>query len=154
MKDENEFQIENVFGDLVHYYEVRMVALSDYSTRTWNRFNWFLTIHLAAFGFVFSSLVKVEESQWYFIVSIIVGVTALVWSILGFEDFKQMQRYSEQCKAIETQVLKTLKERGGIEFTKTTKGVSILPFKQTRLLYLFPLLIFISWVLLSISVWK
>ena len=152
MNNENEFQIENVFGDLVHYYEIRMVALSDYSTRTWNRFNWFMTIHLASFGFIFSSLVKVEESQWYFIVSIVVGITALVWAILGFEDFKQMQRYGFECRQIENKVLETLKVRESIEFSKVEKGISILPFKQTRLLYLFPLLVFVSWVLLSASV--
>ncbi|WP_432453968.1 RipA family octameric membrane protein [Agarivorans sp. QJM3NY_29] len=150
MEIQKEFTIENVFGDLVHYYEVRMVALSDFSTRTWNRFNWFLTVHLAAFGFIFSSLVKVESSHWYLIASITVGFTALIWSCLGYEDFHQMQRYSKECKEIESTFLSTLKEREGISFMKPKSGQKVkFPFKQTRLLYLFPLILFSSWCGLS-----
>lgn len=34
----------DMLSDVIHYYEVRMSALSEYSDRVWNRFNWFLTL--------------------------------------------------------------------------------------------------------------
>ncbi|MFK5968851.1 MAG: hypothetical protein QM487_01840 [Candidatus Marithrix sp.] len=43
-------------AELIHYYEVRMLALTEYSSRIWNRFNWFFTLELAVFGFFFSHL--------------------------------------------------------------------------------------------------
>jgi len=150
--DKNEFQIENVFSDLVHYYEVRMSSFSDFSTRTWNRFNWFMTVHLGAFAFIFSNLLKVEHSNWYLIVTISIGVTALVWCLLGYEDFKQMQRYGVECKEIERVFLETLAERESIKFNFEkriiTDGFS--PFKHSRILYLFPIFIFTACCTLSI----
>jgi len=148
----SEVQMENVFGDLVHYYQVRMSALSDFSTRTWHRFNWFMTVHLGAFAFVFSSLVKVGDSDWYGIISGFVAMTALVWCLLGYEDFKQMQKYGIECKEIERVFLATLAERESLRFNfdRANDKKGILPFMHARLLYLFPLAVLFSWSALSV----
>ncbi len=147
-----EFQIENVFGDLLHYYEVRMSSFSDFCTRTWHRFNWFMTVHLGAFAFIFSSLVKVDDSDWYSVVTISVAMTALVWSLLGYEDFKQMQKYSFECKEIERIFLNKLAERESIKFnfeqSNSDKGISLI--KHSRILYLLPIVVFVAWSVLSI----
>jgi hypothetical protein len=47
-----------LLAKLVHYYEVRMVALSEYSDRVWNRFNWMLTLEVAIFGLFVTQLVR------------------------------------------------------------------------------------------------
>jgi len=148
----NEFVLENVFGDLVQYYEVRMSALSDFSTRTWHRFNWFLTVQLGAFAFIFSSMIKVAQSDWYFIVCGFVALTALIWALLGYEDFKHVEQYAGECSEIEGVFLNTLAERVDIKFnfTKASRNVDLLPFKHGRILYLFPLLAFVAWSALSI----
>ncbi len=138
---------------LIQYYAIRMSALSDFSTRVWGRFNWFMTLHLGAFAFIFSNLVKVEHSQWYTVVTIVVSITAVVWTILGYEDFKQMQKYGNECKEIEKVLLTSLTQEQNLIFSlseQNRKKRGILPFKHSRLLYLFPILVFITWITLSV----
>lgn len=143
---------ENVANDLIHYYEVRMSALSDFSTRTWHRFNWFLTVQLGAFAFIFSSMIKVPESEWYAIVCGFVALTALIWSLLGFEDFKHIEQYAGECKEIEAVYLDALADRVDIRFSyrHQNTNLDLLPFKHGRILYLFPLLAFTAWSGLSV----
>jgi len=150
--NKNEFLLENVFGDLVHYYEVRMSASSDFSTRTWHRFNWFMTMQLGAFAFIFSSMIKVPQSGWYPILTAFVAITALVWSLLGYEDFKHIKQHADECKEIERLFLGTLEERADIKLNleKARHHISFIPFDHARILYLFPLSVFATWSALSI----
>ncbi len=153
MTTQHEFQVKNSFNDLIQYYDVRMKALSDFSTRVWNRFNWFLTLHLGAFAFVFSNLVKAEESSWYSVVTIIVALTAVVWTILGYEDFKHMQKYDSECKEIEKAFLSNLEQRESITFQfikNASNQRGFLPFKHSRVLHLFPMTVFVIWVGLAV----
>jgi len=140
------------FAELVHYYEVRMAALSDFSSRTWNRFNWFMTLHLGAFGFIFSNLVKVSKSEWYDVASIVLSFTALVWMLLGNKDYFQMTKYSQECKNIEKVIVERFEKDSNIIFAKATAGKPWFSFKQAKLLYLFPLLVLVAWIMLCISV--
>ena len=140
------------FAELVHYYEVRMASLSDFSSRTWSRFNWFMTLHLGAFGFIFSNLVKVSKSEWYDVAAIVLSFTALVWTLLGYKDYFQMTKYSQECKNIEKLIIEKFKKDSNIIFAKATVGKSLFTFKQTKLLYLFPLLVLVAWIVLCISV--
>jgi len=140
------------FAELVHYYEVRMASLSDFSSRTWSRFNWFMTLHLGAFGFIFSNLVKVSKSEWYDVAAIVLSFTALVWTLLGYKDYFQMTKYSQECKNIEKVILERFEKDSHIIFAKSTTGKPWFSFKQTKLLYLFPLLVLVAWIVLCISV--
>lgn len=128
--------------ELIHYFEVRAKLLSDYATRTWQRFNWFMTVHLGAFGLLFSSFVKLPQGDWYPLVAVVMAMTALLWSALGYEDFQQLQIVTQECKEIEIKVQDSL----GGQFPTPVKKRTVLPFHHARIIYLLPLLIFSAWV--------
>ena len=149
--NDSELKQATLSNNLVHYYQVRMSSFSDFSTRTWQRFNWFMTVHLGGFALVFSSIVKVEHSDWYSVVTVCIGATALVWCLLGYEDFKQMNRYGVECKEIERVLIEALDERENIQFNKfTVKATNKFSFfSHSRILYLFPIIVFFAWGLLT-----
>ncbi len=101
-------------AELVHYYEVRMLALTGYSTQIWNRFNWFLTLELAIFGFFFTRLTHLPSNSAV-IVPIIGIVIATLWTLIGSEDYVSMKRHGQITTKVDEELRKIFSERG-IEF--------------------------------------
>ncbi|MDM8565364.1 hypothetical protein QUF74_06895 [Candidatus Halobeggiatoa sp. HSG11] len=130
-------------AELVHYYEVRMLALTEYSSRIWNRFNWFLTLELAIFGFFFTHLETLSKN-FISIVPIIGIVIAALWFLIGFEDHKSMKRHSETVNELDLEIRKFFAEHG-INFELKVKKHPI-RFRQIWVLFMFPLIVGLSWV--------
>lgn len=140
---------EILLSDVIHYYEVRMSALSEYSDRVWNRFNWLLTLQLAISGFYFSQLDKLASfSVFKSGVPIIGFVVAILWLIMGAEDFVSMRKYGKRTTEVENKV-KTLFSRQGVDFNSQARK-SFVNFRQTWLLFIFPALIIFSWAVVYV----
>jgi hypothetical protein len=120
-----------------------MLALTEYSSRIWNRFNWFLTLELAIFGFFFSHLETLPKN-FSSIVPIIGIVVAILWFLIGFEDRKSMKRHSEMVKEVDIKIREIFTEKN-INFKAKIKKPPV-RFRQMWVLFLFPLIIAISWV--------
>lgn len=134
---------QSVLTELVHYYEVRMLALTEYSSRIWNRFNWFLTLELAIFGFFFSHLETLPKN-FISIVPTIGIVIALLWFLIGFEDRKSMKRHGEVVNEIDIEINKIFTEQD-VSFDLKYKKHPI-RFRQMWVLFVFPLIVAASWV--------
>ncbi len=91
--------------ELVHYYEVRMLALTEYSSQIWNRFNWFLTLEVAIFGFFFTHL-ETLPTNLSPIIPIIGVVIAVLWTFIGFEDRESMKRHSKIVNELDVEIRK------------------------------------------------
>ncbi|MDM8561255.1 hypothetical protein [Candidatus Parabeggiatoa sp. HSG14] len=135
--------IPTTLAELVHYYEVRMMALTGYSTQIWNRFNWFLTLELAIFGFFFTRLGALPPNSAV-IVPIIGVVIAVLWTLIGSEDYISMKRHGQATTGVEKEIRKTFYEQG-IDFNNQIKK-SFIKFRQTWILFLFPVIVTISWL--------
>ncbi|WP_143169336.1 RipA family octameric membrane protein [Vibrio quintilis] len=142
-------KFNSVLGELVHYYEVRMVALSEYSDRVWNRFNWFMTVEVAAFGFFFSQAGKIASQSLLQNGIPLVGIiVALLWGLLGAEDYVSMRKHGKITTDVEQKVKEQF-ERIGLTFDVEVRK-SFVNFRQTWLLFLFPCLVAISWVVVFV----
>ncbi len=135
-------------AELVHYYEVRMLALTEYSSRIWNRFNWFLTLELAIFGFFFTHL-ETLPANFASIVPIIGMVIAILWFLIGFEDRQSMKRHGETVNELDLEVRKIFVECG-INFELKVKKHPI-RFRQMWVLFVFPLIVGLSWIFFIIN---
>ncbi len=130
-------------AELVHYYEMRMIALTNYSTQIWNRFNWFLTLELAIFGFFFTQFGALPPNS-AIIVPIIGIVIAVLWTLIGSEDYLSVKRRRQATAGVDQKIRKIFSEQG-IEFETQTKK-SFTNFRQTWILFLFPMIVAVSWV--------
>lgn len=140
---------ETLRSDLIHYYEVRMSALSEYSDRVWNRFNWLLTLQLAICGFYFSQLEKLASFSVFKLGVPFIGfVLAILWMIMGAEDFVSMRKHANKTTEVENKAM-VLFSRQGVEFNNQAKK-SFINFRQTWLLFIFPALIILSWVVVYV----
>ena len=136
---------ETLLSDVIHYYEVRMSALSEYSDRVWNRFNWLLTLQLAIFGFYFSQIDKSASFAIFKLGVPIVGiVVAILWLVMGAEDYVSMRKHGKRTDEVENK-LRDLFSNENIEFNFQARR-SFISFRQTWLLFIFPALIIISWM--------
>lgn len=131
---------------LVHYFEVRSQLQSDYIGRAWQRLNWFMTLHLGAFGLMFSSFVKSPNNDWYFLVTLVMALMALLWTALGYEDFQNFRAVNHECKELEKLVQSELKAT----FPVPLKKRSVMPFDHARIIYVLPMMIFTAWLGLAI----
>jgi len=149
--DNHEIENKAALGDLIHYYEVRMKALSEYSDRVWNRFNWFLTLQLAILGFFLSQIEKTATQPFLaYGVSIVGVVIAGIWALMGAEDYVSMRKHGKRTVVVEERV-KDEFLRQGVDFEVSVRK-SFLDFRQTSLLFLFPLFVAILW--LFVLAWK
>ena len=140
-----------MLSDVIHYYEVRMSALSEYSDRVWNRFNWFLTLQLAIFGFYFSQLDKITLFSFFKSgVPIIAIIVALLWVVMGVEDYISMRKHGKRKNEVEKHVNRLFKNQDIIFKFQAQK--SFIRFRQTWLLFLFPILTAISWLAIHIII--
>ena len=140
---------ESLLSDVIHYYEVRMSALSQYSDRVWNRFNWFLTLQLAISGFYFSQLEKLASFSIFKSGIPIIGfVVAILWLIMGAEDFVSMRKHGKRTTEVENKV-KALFSRQGVDFNAQARK-SFINFRQTWLLFIFPAFIILSWAVVYV----
>lgn len=148
---DQETENEAALSDLIHYYEVRMTALSEYSDRVWNRFNWFLTLQIAILGFFLSQIEKIATQPFLAYGVPIVGVVvAGIWALMGAEDYVSMRKHGKRTTTVEERV-KDKFLRQGFDFEVSVRK-SFLHFRQTSLLFLFPLFVAILW--LAVLVWK
>ena len=99
--DNQEPDNQSSLSDLIHYYEVRLTALTDYSDRVWNRFNWFLTLQLATLGFFFSQFEQIAvQPLMAWGVPIVGAIVAGIWSLMGAEDYASMRNHGKRTKAL------------------------------------------------------
>lgn len=129
---------------LVHYYEARVLALSEYSGLVWNRFNWFVTLQVAIFGFYFAQFGKTTSQYLLEYGAPFVGMTiALIWTVMGAEDRKSQTKHGKITKDIESRI------RESLNFKPLEQGSSY--FRQTRLLVLFPCLVLGAWMVIVVA---
>ncbi|MCK5720581.1 MAG: hypothetical protein KAH84_11645 [Thiomargarita sp.] len=136
-------QEQNALAELVHYYEVRILALTEYSGLIWNRFNWFLTLQLVIFGFLFTRL-ETLPANYASIVPIMGIVITLLWSLIGYEDYNSMKRHGKVATDIDEKIKKLFAEQG-IDFDIELKK-SATRFRQTWILFVFPIIVSLSWI--------
>lgn len=137
----------SVLAELVHYYEVRMMALSEYSDRVWNRFNWFMTVEVAAFGFFFSQAEKLSSQSLLQIGIPLVGIAiALLWALMGAEDYISLRKHGKRTNEVEQRVKEQFKSIA-LTFDVDVR-TSFINFRQTWLLFLFPCLVVVSWLVI------
>jgi hypothetical protein len=148
--DKQEPDNQAALSDLIHYYEVRLTALTDYSDRVWNRFNWFLTLQLATLGFFFSQFEQIAVQPFMaWGVPIVGAIVAGIWSLMGAEDYVSMRNHRKRTNLVEERVKDQFLRRG-VDFTDPVRK-RFLRFSQTSLLFLFPLLVAGLW--LSVLAW-
>lgn len=143
--------VKGILSDLIHYYEVRMMALSEYSDRVWNRFNWFMTVEVAIFGFFFSQVDKIVLQSLLHNGIPLVGITiALLWSLMGAEDYVSMRKHGKRTTEVEWQVMERFKD-SGLSFEVQVRK-SFVNFRQTWLLFVFPCLVVVAWMIIFAKV--
>jgi hypothetical protein len=139
----------SLLAELLQYYEVRMLALSEYSDRVWNRFNWFMTVEVATFGFFFSQAESVaSQSILRAGVPGVGAVIALLWILMGAEDFVSLGKHGRRTKEVERQVQDAFRHQGATFEAEAQRG---LKFRQTWLLFLFPSLVALAWAVVFVS---
>lgn len=142
---------KSILAELVHYYEVRMMALSEYSDRVWNRFNWFMTVEVASFGFFFTQAEKLSSQLLLQNGIPLVGIAiAILWSLMGVEDYLSLRKHGKRTTEVENQVKGKFKA-AGLDFEVEVRK-SFINFRQTWLLFLFPCLVVVSWVVVFVKV--
>ena len=136
----------NILGDLTQYYRIRMSALSKYSNIVWNRFNWFLTLSVAIFGLYFN---KIEQSSYYLFkygIPTIGIVLSILWFLMGIEDYFTLQSHKKKVSKINKYIKDSFAE-GNIDIGIEKRNFFI-NFSQSILLYVYPLISILSWVLI------
>ena len=137
-------------SDLMHFYEVRMLALSEYSDRVWNRFNWFMTLQVAIFGFFFSQATTSENKQFFeYGIPLIGIVIALLWSLMGIEDYISLKKHKKLTNQVGTHAVNIF-INSGLEFTLNKNKSD--KFHQSWLLFIFPLSIVTIWAYVYVKV--
>jgi hypothetical protein len=146
MSSENQ-----ILSDAVNYYSIKMSALSEYSTMIWNRFNWFLTLQVAILGFYFSQLTKIDASSVVLIGVPVAGlIVAILWAIMGIEDYLSIRRHGKRTKELDKHVRGLFLNQEICIYQNDQNGR--IEFKQTSLLYYFPMLTMTSWIVIYIFV--
>ena len=121
-----------------------MTALSEYSNHIWNRFNWFMTIEVAAFGLVFSKFEDLNNTNLQ-IIGVPCILMASVWFLMGLEDSRSMRKHTHKAKEVERLVREEF-AKGDLEF-RFPEISKVSRFRQTWLLFILPLLVFLAWLL-------
>jgi len=146
IKPKSEYNIDS----LLHYYEVRMYALSEYSERVWIRFNWFLTLQLAVFGLYSNRLEKITSQAIMASGLPIIGIAlALLWFLLGAEDYVSAKKHGARTNEVEKKV-KEFFFNQGIDFDVSVR-TTFVGFRQTWLLFAFPVFIVIAWLFIVVK---
>lgn len=131
--------------NLVVYYEIRMSVLSNYSSIVWNRFNWILTLQLTIFGFYLLNIEK-DIPQLRISVLIIGVVVCILWLIMGAEDYVSLKNHKGKTSEIDI-LLKSKFGNEGI-ILNNEKNSRLFKFRQSWLLFIFPLTTILIWVYL------
>jgi len=139
---EDRVTLEN----LIHFYEVKMNGFSAYSNIVWGRFNWFLTLELALIGFFFTQADKYSNYGFLEYLIPFAGLTiSVIWGAMGFTDFHSVNRQKNFTVELSEAVYSALEpvyRREGENGTETDL------MRQTRLLYLLPILVVCVWGIL------
>lgn len=136
---------ENNLDELIHYYGVKMNGLSSYSSIVWNRFNWILTLELAAFGlFLTKEKASISDSISIDEFCVVGIVITTLWIVMGLLDYRSLDRHKESTKYLEKKVRMKLKEP-----VHDNDGHSL--FRQTWILFLFPMMVILIWIYLFIN---
>jgi len=148
--DNPETKNKITHSDLISYYEIRMAALSEYSDRVWNRFNWFLTLELSTFGFFLSQLEKAASQPLLgYGIPIIAIIVSSIWALMGAEDYISMKKHGKIVTKLEEYV-KDIFLQQGFNFEVSIQR-SFLNFRQTSLLFLFPIFLEFLWLAIIIQ---
>lgn len=133
---------------LLHYYEIRMSALSVYSELVWNRFNWLLTLQVAIASFFLTRHgdEAVGVVQTWRVPA--VGMTvSIVWGLMGLGDFRSLQRIRGKTKQINRELQKLFPHHVALPGSGELN-----PHKpsQTWLLFCLPAFTAVLWVVLAV----
>lgn len=134
--------IENI----THYYRIKMSAFSKYLAIVWNRFNWFLTLTIAVFGVYFN---KIEQTSYFLFqygIPTIGIVLSFLWLFMGVEDYLSLKRHKAKVSSIDNH-LKDYFHKADIDI-RFEKNNNYLNFTQSTLLFLFPGLAIICWLII------
>ncbi len=138
---------KNHLNELIHHYEVRMLALSSYSELAWNRFNWFLTLQIVIIGFFFSQIERIAAQQFLATAIPSIGlIVTMLWLLMGFEDFRSLRRHKEKIKNSDELLEASFKDVNII--INDPKAMGPRSVIQTKLLFVFPFLTITAWVLI------
>ena len=134
-------------SDLIHYYETRMNAFSAYSNLVWNRFNWFITLQVIIFGFLFTQQTSVNKSEIVEIgIPIVSIVISILWLVMGVEDYISLKRHGRKTTTIEINIKNILNSTNIMKTHTEERGK--FNFKQSLLLIISPILAMFTWVLI------
>lgn len=159
---------------IIEDYKLKINYLTSHFTRMWTRFNFFLTIELALFGFLgyllFDPARKNLEAT---VIPIILGVgSSLLWYVIGAQDrflvvayrnavrssavtlsqmYPGLSWYKEHYVSTHSSAAHPYDEQGrerGV-FSWYTESISI-----TRIAAIFPLMLFLLWLVILVLRYK
>lgn len=130
---------------LIDFLKIRTESLVNYSNRVWKIFNWFVTINLGFFVFIFNNQIKITHPQIFYFIGILINC---LWLLIGVNDYLSMLKH----KTIKEQIEKKLLSRfdlGKLIHFKNPSNCFIhkLKFNQTKTLYVVPMICLILGVI-------
>jgi hypothetical protein len=114
------------------FYQIRSQAWNEYSKLVWNRYNWFLVLETAHWGYFFDSQSRGEP----FLIQIsVVGMTiSFLWLALGLQDWVSLGKHRDAVKALECALFHVERMQRPLEF------------RQSWILAIFPAISLFSWL--------
>lgn len=141
---------KNLDGELLNclcsVFQTRMNAFSNYSNQVWNRFNWLLTLQVGIAGLFLTNYSSASDSSKGTI--ILALMVCILWLLMGIEDWKNLKQHSERVKICHVHITNKIEPfaEGISEHTQSNPGV--FSFRQTWLLFLFPSISLIGWLII------
>ena len=134
-----------ILNSLCSVFQTRMGAFSNYSNQVWNRFNWLLTLQVGIAGFFLTnhSSDSYSSKATIFLALLI----CILWLLMGIEDRKNLKKHSERVETCHQKILEEINPKG----IKALRDESQGNFSQTSLLYLFPAISMIGWVIVILK---
>ena len=124
-------------------YSEKLNLANSYVNRSWQRFNWFITLSLGFFSFLLTNYEKLKN---FILLYISIGlIFSCVWFLMGFEDYKSIREYFSKIKLLEERILEKVDDVYLKQ--KSTRKFEI---RQTIWLFILPLFFVFLWIILLI----
>ncbi len=124
-------------------FSEKLNLANSYVDRSWQRFNWFITLSLGFFSFLLSNYEKLKNFVFLYIS---IGlIFSCIWFLMGFEDYKSIKEYFSKIKLIEKRILEKvddvyLKQQNNRKFE----------IRQTIWLFVIPIFFIFLWIILLV----
>lgn len=143
----HEIYSDNQKKFLLELLKIRTNSLVSYSYRVWQMFNWFVTINIGIFGFIFSKQNSILNSLNVYLVSLLLNI---LWLYIGINDYLSMKKHKTIKEKIEEELYYS-HELGNL-FEELSQNENPIftrwKFNQTKTLFMAPLFCIILWIII------